>query len=208
MEQILVAYGLPKETVIAIMMLSSNTKVKIHSPDGDIDFFDIVAGVLWRDTLAPYLFIICLDYVLRMLIDLIKENGFTLKNSKKQTISHRNYYRHRLCRWHCASWKYTYPSQISTAWPGAGSRKHWALCEYRKNRVHVFLSRRYEVPSISFQIFLHKHLKFSLSWKFTMLLLYILWDDWPIFMISHSNEHLQQQLEYTLLKPHCHCWGI
>ena len=37
-----------------------------------------------------------------------------------------------------------------------------------------------------------------------MLLLYILWDDLPIFMISGSNEQLQQQLEYTLLKPDCH----
>ena len=46
------------------------------------------------------------------------------------------------------------------------------------------------------------------SWKFTMLLLYILWDDWPIFMISVSNEQLQQQLEYTLLKPDCHSWWI
>ena len=44
------------------------------------------------------------------------------------------------------------------------------------------------------------------SWKFTMLLLYILWDDWPIFMISASNEQLQQQLEYILLKPDCHSW--
>ena len=33
-------------------------------------------------------------------------------------------------------------------------------------------------------------------------------DDWPIFMISGSKEQLQQQLEYTLLKPGCHCWGI
>ena len=41
-----------------------------------------------------------------------------------------------------------------------------------------------------------------------MLLLYILWDDWPIFMISASNEQLQQQLEYTLLKPNCHSWWI
>ena len=41
-----------------------------------------------------------------------------------------------------------------------------------------------------------------------MLLLYILWDDWPIFMISASNELLQQQLEYTLLKPDCHSWWI
>ena len=41
-----------------------------------------------------------------------------------------------------------------------------------------------------------------------MLLLYILWDDWPIFMSSCSNEQLQQQLEYTLLKPDCHSWWI
>ena len=32
-----------------------------------------------------------------------------------------------------------------------------------------------------------------------MLLLYIIWDDWPIFMISGSNKQLQQQIEYTLL---------
>ena len=41
-----------------------------------------------------------------------------------------------------------------------------------------------------------------------MLLLYILWDDWPIFMISASNEQLQQELEYTLIKPDCHRWWI
>ena len=41
-----------------------------------------------------------------------------------------------------------------------------------------------------------------------MSLLYILWDDWPIFMISASNEQLQQELEYTLLKPDCHSWWI
>ena len=41
-----------------------------------------------------------------------------------------------------------------------------------------------------------------------MLLLYILWDDRPIFMISGSNEQLQQQLEYTLLKPDCYSWLI
>ena len=27
-------------------------------------------------------------------------------------------------------------------------------------------------------------------------------------MISRSNEQLQQQLEYTLLKPDCHSWSI
>ena len=29
-----------------------------------------------------------------------------------------------------------------------------------------------------------------------------------MFMISGSNEQLQQELEYTLLKPDCHCWWI
>ena len=51
-EQMLLAYGLPKENVAAIMMLSKNTKVKVHSPDGDTDFFDIIAGVQHGDTLA------------------------------------------------------------------------------------------------------------------------------------------------------------
>ena len=46
------------------------------------------------------------------------------------------------------------------------------------------------------------------SWKFSILLLYILWDDWQIFMISDLYEQLQQQLEYTLLKPDCHSWWI
>ena len=46
------------------------------------------------------------------------------------------------------------------------------------------------------------------TWKFSILLQYILWDDIPIFMISGSNEQLQQQLEYTLLKPDCHIWWI
>ena len=41
-----------------------------------------------------------------------------------------------------------------------------------------------------------------------MLFLYMVWDDGPIFMILGLNEQLQQQLEYTLLKPDCHSWWI
>ena len=65
-------------------MLYRNTKVKVRSPDGDTDYFDIVAGVLQGDTLAPYLFIICLDYVLRTSIDKIKENGFKLTKERSR----------------------------------------------------------------------------------------------------------------------------
>ena len=71
MEQILLAHGLPKEIVAAIIILYKNTKVKVRSSNGDTDYFNIVAGVLQGDTLAPYLFIICLDYVLRTSIDFI-----------------------------------------------------------------------------------------------------------------------------------------
>ena len=84
MEQILLAYGIPKETVAAITILYRNTKVKVRSPDGDTEYFDIVAGVLQGDTLAPYLFIICLDYVLRTSIDKTKENGFELAKKRSR----------------------------------------------------------------------------------------------------------------------------
>ena len=67
----------------------------------------------------------------------------------------------------------------------------------------------YRDHSISFQTFSVLAFKIAVdSWKFTILLLYILWDNWPIFMISGSNEQLQQELEYTLLKPDCHSLWI
>ena len=83
-ELILLAYGLPKVTVAAITILYRNTKVKVRSPEGDTEYFDIVAGVLQGDTLAPYFFIICLDYVLRTSIDKIKENGFELTKKRSR----------------------------------------------------------------------------------------------------------------------------
>ena len=65
-------------------MLYRNTKVKVRSPDGDTDYFDIVAGVMQGDTLALYLFIICLDYVLRTSIDKITENDFKLSKERSR----------------------------------------------------------------------------------------------------------------------------
>ena len=77
-------------------MFYKNTKVKIWSLDGDTDYFDIVAGVLKGDTLALYLLIIYLDYVLITSIDLMKENGFKLAKERSrrylaQTISDADY---------------------------------------------------------------------------------------------------------------------
>ena len=84
MEQIQLAYGQTKETVAAITILYRNTKVKVRSPDGDTEYLDIVVGVLQGGTLAPYLFIICLDYGLGTSIDKIRENGFELKKKRSR----------------------------------------------------------------------------------------------------------------------------
>ena len=78
------------------MMLYKNTKAKVRSPDGDTDYFDIVAGLLQGDTLAPYLFIIWLDFVLRTSIDKMKDNGFKLAKERSrrypvQTITDADY---------------------------------------------------------------------------------------------------------------------
>ena len=78
------------------MMLYKNTKIKVRSPDGDIDYFDIVTVVMQRDTLTPYMFIIYRDYELWRLIDLMKENGFMLEKARNrrypvQTITDADY---------------------------------------------------------------------------------------------------------------------
>ena len=95
MKQILLAYGLPKETVAAIMMLYKNTKVKVRSPDEDTYYFHIIVGIVQGDKLSQYLFIICLDDVLRRSIDIMKDNGFKLVKERSrypaQTITDADY---------------------------------------------------------------------------------------------------------------------
>ena len=56
-------------------------------PDGETDEFEIFAGVLQGDTLAPYLFIITLDYCLRSAIDGREEDlGFTVRPRRSRRI--------------------------------------------------------------------------------------------------------------------------
>ena len=58
----------------------------------------------------------------------------------------------------------------------------------------------YEVHTIGFQTFFIWAFKIvEDTWKFSMLLQHILWDDWPIFMSSGPNEQVQHELEYILI---------
>ena len=75
MEQLLLPYGLPIEPATGIRMIDNNTKLMVHSPYRDTDYFDFVTGVLQRDYISV---IICQEYVLQMAIDLIKVNDLTL----------------------------------------------------------------------------------------------------------------------------------
>ena len=59
--KILKAYRIPPRLIRAIEAMYTNTTAKIITPDGESDVFEIVAGVLQGDTLAPFLFIIVLE---------------------------------------------------------------------------------------------------------------------------------------------------
>ena len=82
MKDILKYYGIPKVTVNAVMIAYINTRSKVRSPDGDTTFFEITAGVLRGDILAPFFFIICLNYIIRKTLDQTYDLGFTLIKKK------------------------------------------------------------------------------------------------------------------------------
>ena len=85
MLKILKAYGIPEIIVDAIQDSYSETRAKVTTPDGETDEFEISAGVLQSDTLAPYLFIITLDYCLRSAIDGREEDlGFTVRPRRRR----------------------------------------------------------------------------------------------------------------------------
>ena len=69
---------------IVIMMLYENAKVKVCSPDEDTDYFDSETGLLQEDTLAPYLFIIYVHYVLKKSVDKRKDIGFELTKERSR----------------------------------------------------------------------------------------------------------------------------
>ena len=78
MFEILALYGIPEPLIEAIRVLYTGTTSTIMTPDGETEPIDILAGILQGDTLAPFLFIVVLDYVLRKSLDLNNSSGFQL----------------------------------------------------------------------------------------------------------------------------------
>ena len=63
--EILPAHGVPKKIVDPISIHYKDTVAQVTTLDGKIDFFEITAGLLQGDTVAPFFFIVSLDYALR-----------------------------------------------------------------------------------------------------------------------------------------------
>ena len=85
MIKILRAYDVPENLLSAIENIYSKTRAKITSPDGETEYFEILAGVLQGDTLAPYLFIIVLDYALRQALLGREELGLSLTLQQRRS---------------------------------------------------------------------------------------------------------------------------
>ena len=77
MFEILKSCGVPHNLLALIISIYEKTMARVTSPEGDTVLFKLLAGIMQLgDTLAPYLFIIVLDYALRTALDDKKDPGF------------------------------------------------------------------------------------------------------------------------------------
>jgi hypothetical protein len=77
-------YGVSDKIISLIKAMYRDTEAQVRTDDGLSDFFKINAGVLQGDTLAPFLFIWVVDWILRQAI---KETGigYVLKSGSVRT---------------------------------------------------------------------------------------------------------------------------
>ena len=84
---ILKAYEIPEELVTAISIMYEDTSAKVIIPDGETETFSILAGVLQGDTLAPYIFVIVIDYIMRKALTRSEEKlGFQLRKRQGRRV--------------------------------------------------------------------------------------------------------------------------
>ena len=71
--------------MLSINVLYQDTKARVVTPDGETDFFNIKKGVLRGDTLAPNIFAIVIDYIMRQTyMGREEELGFTLERRRSR----------------------------------------------------------------------------------------------------------------------------
>ena len=81
--KILRAYGIPDTIVNLIDRMYTDTTARVITADGLTEIFKILAGVMQGDTLAPYLFIIVIDYIMSLVTDNVN-HGFTMTPARSR----------------------------------------------------------------------------------------------------------------------------
>ena len=104
---VLLPCGIPSQIVEDIKTLYLTTMAQVVTEDGNTSFFQIIGGVQQGDTLVPYLFIIILDYVMR--IKIAKDNNFEI-------TLHWWRWRHCLALWICMTSRDIASCKLKT-WP-------------------------------------------------------------------------------------------
>uniref|UniRef100_A0A1I8J6W2 Crossover junction endonuclease MUS81 n=1 Tax=Macrostomum lignano TaxID=282301 RepID=A0A1I8J6W2_9PLAT len=90
---VLRAYRVPQQLIDAVMALYCDTGAAVVTADGLSDLFDTSSRVLQGDTLAPFLFVLLLDWVLRTALP-SADDGFLLRrrigrrHGEKRLIMH------------------------------------------------------------------------------------------------------------------------
>ena len=70
-------YGVPEPVVTNVMQLYYGSTALVSTRFRPTETFDITSGVLQGDTLSPHLFLLQVDYILRL--SLVDEDGSTLE---------------------------------------------------------------------------------------------------------------------------------
>jgi len=85
------AWKAPERLIAAVMAVYDRHEACVKTPDGLTDFFAVDVGVLQGDTLAPYLFVLVLDMVLRKVFAGNSEAGLVLRprqGTRTRTTAH------------------------------------------------------------------------------------------------------------------------
>ena len=85
MLHIMKAYDFPENLVKSIGLIHKGSQATVITPDGETEFFNILAAVLLGDTLVPYLFAIILNYAVRMAIGRGKEEELGFKLDRRRS---------------------------------------------------------------------------------------------------------------------------
>jgi hypothetical protein len=77
----LVAYNVPPVLVAAVLSIYERVKGQVRTTTGLTDPFTIDQGVMQGDTLAPFLFVLVLDLVLRKALDPLRGDGILVNEA-------------------------------------------------------------------------------------------------------------------------------